>query len=454
MTRRPAYLLLLLLLALVLPALAPATDHISRDPQVAQARALVDAGRFEEALPILRRSLASAPPATIDDVRFLIGLAATGAGERAADEKAKQALFAEAIAAYHAMLVARPGLVRVRLELARAFFLKGDDDLARAHFERVLASGPAPAVAANIRVFLAQIDGRRRLSGYLSVAMAQDSNITSTNAGPTVVYIFGLPFTLDEEREQHSGYGVAISGGGEYQHPLARDWRWRLGADFKRTEYAGGEFDSTELALHTGPRWLVGPGTELSALLTGGQRWAGGRRDHRRYGLRLEYSKKLSQRLGLQASAAYERRRYRRNPDADGHSKRLFAGASYLLTPLWSVRAGAGVARVKANQAVHGNRDLQLNAGTNVLFAGGWTLGGDLNWLRRRHEGFSPLANDGRGGWQQDFRRVLSARLHNRGWTVMGFSPQLGFVHEDQSSNAAPSRYSKNWYELKFVRQL
>ena len=57
---------------------------------------------------------------------FLIGLAATGASQQPdlADDE-REALLDEAIASLHTMLIDRPGLVRVRLELARAFFLKG-----------------------------------------------------------------------------------------------------------------------------------------------------------------------------------------------------------------------------------------------------------------------------------------------------------------------------------------
>ena len=51
-------------------------------------------------------------------------------------EDEQDALLDEAIAALHDILVGRPCLVRVRLELARAFFLKGDEGLAREHFER------------------------------------------------------------------------------------------------------------------------------------------------------------------------------------------------------------------------------------------------------------------------------------------------------------------------------
>ena len=65
------------------------------------------------------------------------------------DEDRRDALLDEAIAAFRQMLVADPNPVRVRLELARAFFLKGEDSLARQHFEAVLAGGVPEPVAAN-----------------------------------------------------------------------------------------------------------------------------------------------------------------------------------------------------------------------------------------------------------------------------------------------------------------
>ena len=127
----------------------------------ADARALVDAGRFAEALALLRPRLDSDVIEGND--LFLYGMAATGASQRpdVADD-VREALLDEAIGAFHVMLVDDPGLVRVRLELARAFYLKGEDDLARRHFEAVLAGNVPEAVAANVRDFLNQIRARKR----------------------------------------------------------------------------------------------------------------------------------------------------------------------------------------------------------------------------------------------------------------------------------------------------
>ena len=102
-------------------------------------------------------------PAASQDLPALFdeGMAAVEAAGRAEGDR-RDELLDEAIAAFREMLVADPALVRVRLELARAFFLKGEDRLARRHFERVLAGEVPREVAANVRTFLIQIRARRR----------------------------------------------------------------------------------------------------------------------------------------------------------------------------------------------------------------------------------------------------------------------------------------------------
>ena len=163
---------------------------------VGAAQALIDAGRFEEAIVALRPLLAQAP---VDaNVFFLYGLASLEAAQRPgrADDD-RDILLNEAIAAFRAMLVNAPGLVRVRLELARAFFLRGQDRLARRHFELVLASGVPEAVAAKVHQFLKLLRARKRRTGYFGTAIAPDSNLNAAS-DTEIIYIdvFGarLPF--------------------------------------------------------------------------------------------------------------------------------------------------------------------------------------------------------------------------------------------------------------------
>ena len=116
---------------------------------VRDARALMRGGRFEEALRVLRPL--ARDRAVGADILFFIGLAAADASqEPGVSEDARDALLDEAIVAFHTMLVAQPRLVRVGLELARAFFLKGEDKLATRHFEQVLADKPPTPVVLNV----------------------------------------------------------------------------------------------------------------------------------------------------------------------------------------------------------------------------------------------------------------------------------------------------------------
>ena len=122
---------------------APVTSSQSAETGIAEAQTLMRTDRFAEALAVLRPlALGRTVQA---DVVFLIGLAAIGASQQepTVSEAKREALLDEAIASFHSILVERPGLLRVRLELGRAFFLKGEDSLARRPFEQVLASQAA-----------------------------------------------------------------------------------------------------------------------------------------------------------------------------------------------------------------------------------------------------------------------------------------------------------------------
>ena len=138
------------------PSLALTACLLIAAPVVAAA---IRDGRFDEAptvlRPLVRRGAAE------DSVRCLLGLVAVGAPESPDIEEARRdALVDEAIAAFHGMPVRRADLVRVRLELGRAFFLKGEDTLAKRHFEQVLAGKPPAAVALNVNDFLNRIRAR------------------------------------------------------------------------------------------------------------------------------------------------------------------------------------------------------------------------------------------------------------------------------------------------------
>ena len=256
-----ALLLALALSGALLPAGAQERPHLSGDPEVNRARALIEAGHPEVALTILRPlAAASAGGADRTDIRFLTGLAATLAAERPGrTERDRDALLDEAIAAFRAILVEHPGLVRVRLELARAFYLKREDKLAREHFERVLAGNPNPVVVGNVRNFLGQMRARRRWSAHFGMALASDSNLNAASGDDTLhISIFGqvLPFSVGGDAGPKPGLGVYGVGRGPN---ITIRWAIPERSPERRPRQAAG--DSGSAAISRGPSMSTAPST-------------------------------------------------------------------------------------------------------------------------------------------------------------------------------------------------
>ena len=446
------FILILILLFLHVPAPgAHARSHLSADPRVKAARALVKQGRHIEALRILRPLAKGHPDRT--DVLFLIGLSAIEAARRAkaAKEKERTALLEEAIAALRAILVNRPGLVRVRLELARAFFLKREDALSRGHFERVLAGKPPRAMVANIRRFLRIMRARRRWRTYFGFSIAPDTNINAASDSE-IIYIYGLPFRRDADAGEKSGVGVTLWGGGEYQRLLAERLRLRLGADVSRREYAGSEFDQMVFSLHAGPRWWVTADTELSLLASARQRRTAGDIYNHEFGARLEAEHRLTRRIRMSARASWHERKYRRDTLLDGPLLSLALSGSWLVTPTVQARAAIGYGREDPESPVWRNTTRWGRLGVSLALPFGLTLGGSGELRSTKYEGrWFPFTTDGSS--REDEVRILSASVFSRAFTMFGFSPQLVVVNESRESNAQLYDYKRTRAELRFVRQ-
>ncbi len=307
---------------------ALATDSISPAP-LEQARALVQQGQFEESLLLLRTLPLDGSERY--DILFLIGLASMEVALRTHDTTGQRNdLLDQAIFAFRAILIDQPGLACVRLELARAFFLKGEDRLAKEHFERVLADEDLPrAVTLNINGFLKQIQSRRRWTVYRGFSLAPDSNINSASNEETV-YLYGLPFRRDAESLARSGTGLSLWGGGEYQHPVHTQWRIRMGVDLFRQEYSGSQFDQSFVSTHVGPRWLIDGATEASLLVVARRRWIGSDPYSNDLGMRVETRHRLARNWLMKGRSSWYRRHYKQSDFLNGTLQDLTGNLSWL----------------------------------------------------------------------------------------------------------------------------
>ena len=436
------------------------TERAPGAPPIAglgEARSLAMAGKYDEALALLRPLVASKTVSA--NALFLFGLASLEASQ-AADlpEDRKDSLLDDAIAAFRAMLIARPDLLRVRLELARAFFLKEEDGLARRHFERVLAGKPSAAVALNVGRFLAEIRSRKRWSLRLGMSLAPDSNVGS-GSDERIVWIGGLPFRRSQEDLTTSGIGIAAWAGGEYQLPLgeteigsqASRWRLRVGGNISRREYKNRKFDRMSVSGHAGPRVLIDRATEASLLASARRQWAGSDPSHYDAGLRVETRKRLTRQTTATLRAEWHDRRYDERTHLDGPVMDVSLGGNHVLSPTLRGNLAVGWGRERPESLRWRNERRWLRAGIEVALPAGFTVGGagTLRWTD--YEGnWGPFVRDGSS--RRDLIRNIRVYTYNRAITVAGFSPQLSLVQEQRDTNAQLYDYERIFGELSFVR--
>ena len=437
------------------PAAAPAAAAAVEAP-ADRAKALIGARRFAEAAAVLRPLVRGGRADA--GLLFLFGLAAIEAAQQpGVSEDARESLLDEAIAAFHTMLVKAPRLIRVRLELARAFFLKDEDRLARQHFEQVLAGNPPSGVALNVNRFLAEIRARKRWSLRVGAAVAPDSNI-GAGSDERIIYIDvngqRLPFRRDQEELTSSGIGISAWAGGEYQYPLGDRFRLRAGGDITRREYKKSEFDRMSLAGHLGPRWLVGKYTEASLLASARHEWTGSGLEepsHHDIGLRVEARHRLGQRTTLNARASRHERRYDERGHLDGPITDLSFGVSWVASPTARIDASVGWGRLRTEMERERNTSRRVQVGVIAALPWGFTVGGSgsLRWTDYEGDWF-PFTPAGQS--RSDLVRSLRVFAHNRAVTVAGFSPQISLVQEQRRSSAQLHDYERISGELQFVR--
>ena len=393
-------------------------------------------------------------------ILFLYGLAAIEAAQKPGRlEDACGALLDEAIDAFRTMLVARPELVRVRLELTRAFFLKGEDSPARRHIELVLAGKPPAPVALNVNRFLNIMRARKRWSLRIGAALAPDSNI-GAGWDERIIDINSLPFRRDREELTSSGVGISAWLGGEYQYPLddpgmgTGSWRLRAGGDLLRKKYRESRFDQMTVSGHVGARWLIGRASEVSLLLNGVHHWTGSgieEPSHHHIGLRIEARHRLNRRTTVNGRISRHEHRYDGRTHLDGPVTDVSAGVGWVASPTVRIDASVGWSRERTETERWRNTRRWVQMGATAALPWGFTVGssGTLRWTEYEGDWF-PFTID--GSPRSGITRSLRVFAHNRALTLQGFSPQVSLVQEQRTSTAQLHDYERIFGVLRFVR--
>jgi hypothetical protein len=118
-----------------------------------------------------------------------------------------------------------PGNLNARLELARGYFVLGDDARAREEFDVVIKTNPPPNVEANIQRFLDAIrsrESRYRTSAgfYAEIGYGWDSNVNGGVGSPDInLPIFGN-VTITGTGVETADSFLHLALGGNVSHPI------------------------------------------------------------------------------------------------------------------------------------------------------------------------------------------------------------------------------------------
>ncbi len=433
-------------------AVCYANDSLfSPDPQVNQARGLIEKKQYKHALSLLRHKIDQQKTiAHQHDVLFLIGIASIRLAENTPLSESEDILNL-AIASFRRILIDNPRLVRVRLELAYAFFLKHEDELAKEHFEIVLADDPVPAMAHNIRRFLQKIQKRKRLGGYFSFSIAPSTNINSGTDNKVIYLLDNIPFQISEESRQKSGIGFLTRGGIDYEYPFANSWRWITGVDLSHSEYGNSQFDNSSLFFRSGVRYLLSNASNIKIQGNVGGVWQAHQRQYRSYGLRLDGSHRITQKWYLQGSSSWQKRTYRVNSDYNGNYVSYNSNLSYLLNSLWRINFGGGVSYDRPHSINARNRRWNLSLGAISYLPHGWVISSHIQKGGTQYQGrWSSVPNFSS---RSDSQLIYHAGVFNQNLVIGGFSPKLSLIREKNDSNSLFNQYNRNRAELTFIRQ-
>ena len=398
------------------------------------AKRLILAGQTDPARRLLERVQDRAPDPI--DVRFLFGTIAVA-----------EKRYADAVKIYRDILTEKPGLSRVRLELARALFLNNEDEAAEHHFHLVLAAQPPGPVADNINKFLDAIRARKDFRYTFAFSVAPDTNI---NVAPEDerVDLFGLPFILDKNARQRSGVGMVVSGGAEYSPNLSDRTKLESNVFVRHTEYGGSAFDDTLVSAAIGPsfRWSR---TTISAQATGYYRWYGQQAYNRSIGGQLNWEQDVARRWRVSATAGFQLVDYMVNKQLGGPLYSLTTSVTYGLSSRSYLRGIVAVNYESADAVSLRNWEYRLGLGYYREF--GW---GIIAYLQPEitfnpYSGIQPAFGKRRN--DREYRVGLS--LIKRDIALWGFSPEVRYTYVKNDSTIDFYSYDRHRVEIGVSRK-
>lgn len=421
-----------LLFGIAAAALAAPLPAAAQTDPVAQAAALQEAGKAEEAYKLLKpiEGTRAGDPA----FDYALGLAAADTNR-----------LGEALIALQRVLAVQPQNGPARAELARVYALMGDIDTARQEFDTVVGDPSVPDPVRQrftrlVRNFDRQIaGGSDEIGGFLDLEGGWDSNVNAaTDQSSIVLPIFAFlgPATLSGAAVAREEPYVQVQGGVSASTPLDRQTRlfgsvlasWR--DNLESTFVDQGSFVGSAGVAHTlGNRDVISFAVQAQEFLLDGKGY------RTTLGAIARYTMAMPGNAALSFSGEYFRLNYDNNPFADAN--RYGGSIAYAGRTLF---AGIGGGREETRRAFSdhlGYSFANAQAGGEFPVLDKLSVIGGIGLEYRNHDGADPLFLKGREDLRVDASLGLRVLIADR----LSLRPRVTYTRNE--SNLALYDYDR-----------
>lgn len=389
-----------------------------------------------QAAQVALQDVAQDPTADPIELLFLGGMIAIGNQN-----------YASAIAQFQKILLKRPDISRVRLELARAYFLAGNDDGAQYHFERVLASNLPEPVIANVQNFLAQIRARRSWQFGFNFALLPDSNVNQGTSAQTMI-IAGLPMTLSSDARETSGLGVMWQLYGEKRWDIADQWRFTSSGNLLRKDYGKHRYNDMTLYARLGPRYLF-EGGDTGFGISLGKRLLGDHPYNNAHGLYVDMNRQLGERWLTYVSLESQQYRFAHGKGEPGSLATASGKLRYMLSPVSQVEGGLDLTRDTTISTVMRHKIVGVSLGYRSEAPFGLLYGVNVYTSRSRYPVFQGFFN----AFRIDELISATVDVTKRDWKIFDFSPTVAVTVIHNNSTIPLYSYRRALGQFGFTRQ-
>lgn len=320
---------------------------------------------------------------------FYFGVAALDSGHAA-----------EGVLALERYVLNFPDSAHARLELARGYFILGEDNRAREEFNAILKTNPPPAVQANITRFLDAIRSRESrfkttAGAFVEAGLGYDTNVNGgVSNAEMVLPVFG--FTKLNSGVKTDDNFSHLATGGQVTHPLAPGMSLFGAANIDTRVYFKEDlFNQLNMAGSGGLSYLMG-----KSLFRGSMTYATTKIDDRRFrdviGAGGEWNYQLDELQALSVGAQYAQFQYAdanqvRNSNytalSFGYRKAIISNFQPLLQGTFTLAQEAndnplGPVRNDLSRDIYG-----LRLGISLTPAPQWSLNSGISYQNSAYQG-------------------------------------------------------------------